>query len=166
MATVTDFIFFGSKTTVDGDCSHKIKRCLFLGGKAVTNRRKVMTKVVTVYEKQRHHFANKGPYSQSYGFSSSHIQIWESDHKEAWVPQRTDAFESWCWGRLFRVPWRARRSNKLTLKEINLNIHWKDWCWSSTTLITKCEETTHSKRPWCWDRLRARGEGGDRGWDG
>ena len=75
MATVTDFIFFGSKTTVDGDCSHKIKRCLFLGGKAVTNRRKVMTKVVTVYEKQRHHFANKGPSSQGYGFSSSHVRM-------------------------------------------------------------------------------------------
>ena len=73
--TVSDFIPFGSKIKGDSDCSHKIKRCLFLGGKAVTNRRKVMTKVVTVYEKQRHHFANKGPYSQSYGFSSSHIQI-------------------------------------------------------------------------------------------
>ena len=75
METVTVFLFLGSKITTDVDCSHEIKRCLFLGGKAVTNRRKVMTKVVTVYEKQRHHFANKGPYSQSYGFSSSHIQI-------------------------------------------------------------------------------------------
>ena len=87
METVTDFIFLGSKTTVDGDCSHKIKRCLFLGRKAMTNLRKVMTKVVTVYEKQRHHFANKGPYSQSYGFSSSHVQIRELDHKEGRVPK-------------------------------------------------------------------------------
>ena len=82
METVTDFIFLGSKTTEDVDCSHKIKRCLFLGRKAMTNLRKVITKVVTVYEKQRHYFANKvvkygqsGPYGQSYGFSSSCIQM-------------------------------------------------------------------------------------------
>ena len=72
---VTDFIFLGSKTTVDGDCSHDIKGHFLLGRKAMTNLRKVTTKVVTVYEKQRHHFANKGPYSQSYGFSSSHVQM-------------------------------------------------------------------------------------------
>ena len=124
--TVTDFIFLGFKITADGDCSHDIKKHLLLGRKAMTNLRKVTTKVVTVYEKQRHHFANKGPYSQSYGFSSSHVQMWELDHKEGWVPQRTDAFELWCWRRLFRVPWRVRRSNKSILKEINLNIYWKD----------------------------------------
>ena len=82
--------------------------------------------------------------------------------------QRTDAFELWCWRRLLRVPWTARRSNQSILKEINLNNHWKDWCWSwsSTTLATWCEEPTHWKRLWCGERLRARGEGGDRGWDG
>ena len=47
-----------------------------------------------------------------------------------------------------------------------LNIHWKDWCWSSNTLATLCEELIHLKRPWCWERLRAGGEGDDRGWDG
>ena len=47
-----------------------------------------------------------------------------------------------------------------------LNIHWKDWCWSSNILGTWCEELTHQKRPWCWERLRAGGEGGHRGWDG
>ena len=47
-----------------------------------------------------------------------------------------------------------------------LNIHWKDWCWSSNTLSTWCKELTHWKRPWCWERLRAGGEGDDRGWDG
>ena len=47
-----------------------------------------------------------------------------------------------------------------------LNTHWKDWCWSSNTLATWCEELTHWKRPWCWERLRAGGETGDRGWDG
>ena len=66
------------------------------------------------------------------------------------------------------VPWTARRSNQSILKEINPNIHWKDWCWSwsSNTLATQCEEPTHWKRPWCWERLRERGEGGNRGWDG
>ena len=70
-------------------------------------------------KKQRHHFANKGPYSQSYGFSSSHLQMWELDHKEVscW---RIDAFKLWCWGRVLRVPWIARRSSQLILKEINL----------------------------------------------
>ena len=124
--TVADIIFLGSRITPDCDHSHEMKRCSLFGRKAMTNLRKVTTKVVTVYEKQRHHFANKGPYSQSYGFSSSHVQMWELDHKEGWVPQRIDAFELWCWRRLFRVPWRARRSNKSILKEINLNIYWKD----------------------------------------
>ena len=66
LETVTDFIFLGSKITVDGKCSHEIKRCLLLGRKAITNLRQHI-------KKQRHHFANKGPYSQSYGFSSSHV---------------------------------------------------------------------------------------------
>ena len=69
-------------------------------------------------KKQRYHFANEGPYSQSYGLSNSHVQIWELDHKESdrW---RIDAFELWCWRRLLRVSWIARRSNQSILKEIN-----------------------------------------------
>ena len=63
--TVTDFIFLGSKINVDGDCSHQIKRCLLLGRKAMTNLKQSI-------KKQRHHFADQGPYSQIYGFSSSH----------------------------------------------------------------------------------------------
>jgi len=62
---VTEFIFLGSKITVDSDCSHEIKRHLLLGRKAMTNLDRI--------KKQRYHFANKGPYSQSYGFSSSHV---------------------------------------------------------------------------------------------
>ena len=79
--------------------------------------------------------------------------------------QRIDAFELWCWRRLLRVPWTARRSNQSILKEIS---HWKDWCWSwnSNTLATSWEKLTHWKSPWCWERLRAGGEGNDRGWDG
>ena len=82
--------------------------------------------------------------------------------------QRIDAFELWCWRRLLRVPWITRRSNQLVLKEISPEYHWKDWYWSwnSNTLATWWEELTHLKRPWCWERLRARGEGDDRGWDG
>ena len=82
--------------------------------------------------------------------------------------QRIDAFELWCWRRLLRVPWTARRFKQSILKEISLNIHWKDWCWSwnSNTLATSCEELTHLKRPWCWERLRAGGEGDDRRCDG
>ena len=67
MKTVTDIIFIGSKITVDGDCSHEIKRCLFLERKAMTNLDSIL--------KSRHYFANKGPSSQSYSFSSSHVQM-------------------------------------------------------------------------------------------
>ena len=66
METVTDFIFGGSKITADGDCSHEIKRCLLLGRKAMTN-------LDSIFKKQGHYFANKGPSSQGYGFSSSHV---------------------------------------------------------------------------------------------
>ena len=81
---------------------------------------------------------------------------------------RIDAFELWCWRRLLRVPWTARRSNQSILKEISPDVHWKDWCccWNSNSLATWCEELTHWKRPWCWERLKAGGKGDDRGWDG
>ena len=74
-----------------------------------------------------------------------------------------DAFELWCWRRLLRVPWTGRRSNQSILKEISPE-YWKDWCWSwnSNTLVTWCEWLTHCKRPWCWERLKAGGEGDDR----
>jgi len=79
-----------------------------------------------------------------------------------------DAFELWYWRRLLRVPWTARRSNQSIQRRSVLGVHWKDWCWSwnSSTLATSCEELTHLKRPWCWERLRAGGDGEDRGWDG
>ena len=110
-------------------------------------------------KKQRHYFANKGPSSQGYGFSSSHVWMWEMDYKESWVPK------NWCfwtvvWRRLLRVPWTVRRSV--------LGVLWKDWCWSwnSNTLATWCEELTHLKRPWWWERLKVGGKGDDRRWDG
>ena len=81
--------------------------------------------------------------------------------------QRMDAFELWCWRRLLRVSWTARRSNQSILKKSTLNIDWKDWCWSwsSNTLATWCEEPALWKRPWCWERLKAGGEGDDGEWD-
>ena len=94
--------------------------------------------------------------------------MWELDYKESW------ALKNWCFWTvvlekgLLRVPWTARRSNQSILKEIRMIIHWKDWCWSwnSNTLAIWCEELTHLKRPWSWERLRAGGEGDNRGWDG
>ena len=93
--------------------------------------------------------------------------------KESWTVKKVEhwriyAFELWCWRRLLRVAWTSRRSNQSILKRSVLGVHWKDWCWSwnSNTLTTSCEELTPSKRPWCWERLRA-GEGdngGRAGW--
>ena len=68
-------------------------------------------------KKQRHYFAKKGLSSQTYGFPSSHVWVWELDHKAE--HRRIDAFELWCWRRLLRVPWTARRSNHSVLKEIS-----------------------------------------------
>ena len=75
--TVTDFMFLGSKITADRDCSHEIKRCLLLGKKAM------LLKPRQHIKKQRHYFANKGPSSQTYGFSSSHVWVCELDYKES-----------------------------------------------------------------------------------
>ena len=77
MSTVKNY-FGGSKITVDGDCSHDIKRRLLLGRKAMNNLRQHI-------KKQRHYFADKGPSNQSYGFCSSHVWIWELDYKESWA---------------------------------------------------------------------------------
>ena len=113
-------------------------------------------------KKQGHYFANKGPSSLSYGFPvvMYGCESWTIKKAEC---RRIGAFELWCWRRLLRVPWTVRRSNQSILKEIS---HWKDWCWSwnSNTLATWCEELTYLKRPWCWERLKAGGEGDDRGW--
>ena len=157
METVIDFIFLGFKITADGDCSHNIKRCLLLGKKAMTNLESVL---------KSRDITHKGLSSQSYGFSSSHdyeCESWTIKKAEHW---RTDAFELWSWRRLLRVLWTPQRSNQSLLKEMNLNIHWKDWCWSSSTLVMWCEELTHWKSSWCWERLKAEGEGDGRGWDG
>ena len=81
--TVSDFIFLGPKITADGDCSLEIKRCFLLGRKVNDEPRQHITK-------KRHYFANKGPSTQSFGFSSSHVWMWELDYKESWAPK------NWC----------------------------------------------------------------------
>ena len=83
METVRNFIFLGSKITADGGCSGEIERHLLF-------ERKTMTNLNSILKKQRHYFANKGPSSQSYGFSSSNVWVWELDYKESWVPK------NWC----------------------------------------------------------------------
>ena len=82
--------------------------------------------------------------------------------------QRIDAFELWCWRRLLRVPWTASRSNQSILKEISPGCSLEGLMLKLKRqyLVTWCEVLTHWKRPWCWERLRAWGEGDDRGWDG
>ena len=105
METVTVFIFLGSKITTDGDCSHEIKRCVFLG-------RKVMTQLRQHIKKQRHYFASKGPSSQSYDFFPVVMYECESWTIKKAEHQRIDSFELWFWRRLLRVPWAARRSNQ------------------------------------------------------
>ena len=69
-------------------------------------------------KKQRRYFANKGPSSQSYGFSHGHVLMWELDYRESWAP-KNQCFELWCWRRLLKVPWIARRSTQSILKEIS-----------------------------------------------
>ena len=154
MEIVKDFIFLSSKSTADGDCSQEIKRCLLLGRKAMTNLHSILkSRDITLLTKFHQVKATVFPVVM-YRYES-----WIIKKAECW---RTDAFELWCWRRLLRVPWTARRSSQSILKSI-LNIHWKNWCWSSSTLATWCKELTHWKRPWCWERLKSGGEGGNRG---
>ena len=156
---VTDFIFLGSKITVDSDSTHEIKKGLFLG-------RKAMITLDSILKRQRPHFAGKGPYSESYGFSSSSIWKWELDYK-GWV------LKNWCF---WIVGLEKTPENPLDSKEIKPvnpkgNQPWvftgRTGADTETPILwsTWCEELTHLKRPWCWERLKAKGEGVGRGWD-
>ena len=157
--TAADFILGGSKITANGDCSREIKRHLLLG-------RKVMTNLVSILKSRDVTLLTKVHLLKTVIFPV--VMYW----CESWTikkaeRQRIDTFELWCWRRLFRVPWTARWSNQ-SMRSV-LNVHWKDWSWSlsSNTLATWCEELTLCmKRPPCWERLKAGGEGDDRGWDG
>ena len=157
VATVRDFIFGGPKLTADGDCSHEIKRHLLFGRKAMTNLDGILksrditlpTKVCLV----------KAMVFSVVMYGCKSWTVKKVEHGGIY------AFELWCWRRLLRVPWTARRSNHSILRKSVLNINWKDWCWSWNSNIfgTWCEELTHWKRPWCWARLKAGGEGDDQG---
>ena len=150
----------GSKITADGDCSHEIKRCLLVGRKVMANLDSILksrdvtlpTKVLLIK-------------AMVFPVVMYRCESWTIKKAEC---RKIDAFELWCWRRLLRVPWTARRSNQSILRKLVLNIHWKDWCWSwnSNTLVTLCKELTHFKRPWCWKRLKTGEEGDDGGWDG
>ena len=117
METVRDFIFLGSKITADGDFSHEIKRRLLLRRKAMTNLDSIFkSRDITLPTKVHPVKAMVFPVVM-YGYES-----WAVKKAEC---RRIDAFELWCWRRLLRVPWTARRSNQLQGKSV-LNIHWKD----------------------------------------
>ena len=142
------FIFLGSKIFPDGDCSLEIKRCLLLGRKVMTNLDSILkSRDITLPTKI--HLIK----AMVFPVVMYECESWTVKKSECW---RIDAFELWCWRRLLRVPWTARRSNESILKESVLNIHWKDCCWSwnSNTLATWCEKLTHWKIPWCWERLK------------
>ena len=112
MKTVTDFVFFSSKITADGECSHEIKRHLLLGRKAITNLDSILKSRDFTLP------TAKVPLVKAIVFPviMYGCESWTIKKAEC---QRTDAFELWCWRRLLRVPWTAKRSNQSILKEIN-----------------------------------------------
>ena len=158
--TVTDFTSLGSKITAERNCSHEIKRHLFLGRKVMTNLDSILkSRDITLPTKAHLVKAMVFPVVM-YGCES-----WTIKKAEHW---RIDTFELWCWRRLLRVPCTARRSNQSILKGISPEC-------SLEGLMLKLKlqyfghlmwELTHFKRHGCWERLKARGEGDDRGWDG
>ena len=160
METMTDFIFLSSKITVVGDWNHEIKRCLFL-------RRKTMRNLHSLWKSRSITLLTKVHIVKTMVFSVVMYRCESWTVKKA-EHRRTGALEWWCWRRLLRVPWTARRSNLSILNEIKIEYHWKDWCWSwnSRTLATWWDEQTHWKRHWCWESLKAGGTGDNRGWDG
>ena len=143
--TVADFIFWGSKITADGDCTHEIKRHLLLGRKVMTNLDSIFkSRDITLSIKVRLGKAMVFP-AVMYGCESWIIK--KAEHR------RIDAFELWCWRRLLRAPWTARRSNQSILKEISpgcslegLMLKLKLQHFGHPN-FTPCEELTHWKRP-------------------
>ena len=158
--TVTVFIFLGSKITADGDCSHEIKRHLLLARKAMTNPGSILKSRDSTLPTKVHLVKAVVFPVVMYGCES-----WTVKKAER---QRINAFELWCWRRLLRVPWTARRSNQSILKEISPDYSLEGLMLklNSNILATWCKELTHWKRPWCWERLKAGGEGDNRGWEG
>jgi len=165
-----NFIFLGSKITADGDCSHEIKTHLLLGRKAMTNPDNVLkSRDITMLRKVHRVKVIVFPVVM-YGCESWTIKkagCWRTDalkkkKKELMLLNCDVGEDSWESLGLQGDPTSPSQRKSV------LSVHWKDWCWSwsSNTLSIWCEELTHLKRPWCWERLRAGGEGDDRGWDG
>jgi len=150
---LSDFIFWGSKITADGDCSHEIKRHLLLG-------RKVMTNVDSLFKSRDIALRTKVRLVKAMVFPVVMYGCESWTVKKAERP-RIDAFELWCWRRLLRVPWTARRSNQSILKEISsgCSLERLMLSWNSSTLATSCEELTHWKRLWCWEGLKEEEKG-------
>ena len=143
VGAVVDFIFLDSKITADGNHSHEIKRCLLLGKKVLPNLDSILkSRNITLPTKVHLVKAMVFPVVM-YGCES-----WTIKKAEHW---RIDAFGLWCWRRLLRVPWAARRSNQSILKEISPKYSLEGLLLklNSNTLVTWCEELTHLKRPWC-----------------
>ena len=154
MKTVTDFIWGDSKITADGDCSHEIKKCLLLGRKAMTNLDSILkSRDITLLTKV--HLVKATVFSVGmYGCESWTVQKAEC--------RRIDAFELWCWRRLLRVPWTARRSNQSILHEISPEYSLEGLMLKLklNTLVTSSKELTHWK-----DLMLGKIEGGRRkGW--
>ena len=161
METVRDFILGGGpKITADGDCSHEIKRCLLLGRKVVTNLDSILkSRDITLPTKV--HLVKAMVFPMIIYVCKSWT-IKKAEH------QRIDAFELWCSRRLLRDPRTARRSSQSILKEIS-----PEYSLEGLMLKLKLQyfghlmgRTDSMKRPWCWERLRAGGEGDNRGGGG
>ena len=159
METVTDFIFLGFKITADSGSTHEIKRCLLLGRKFMTNLTSIL-KSRDITLSMEVHLVKAIVFSGvMYGCES-----WTIKKAEHW---RIDAFELWCWRRLVRVPWTARKSNQSILKEIS-----PEYSLEGMILKLKLQyfghligRTDSMKISWCWERLKAGGERDDRGCD-
>ena len=156
--TVADFYFWGLPKD---DFSHEIKRCYSLE-EIMTNLDSILkSRDITLPTKVHIVKAMVFPVV-TYGYGCENSTIRKAEH------QRINAFELWCWIRHLRVPWMARRSNQSILKVISPEYSLEGlthWSWTSNPLATWCKELTHLKRPWCWEKLKAGGEGDDRGWD-
>ena len=156
METVTDCIFGGSKITSNGDCSHEIKRCLLLWRKAMTDLDRILkSRDITLLTKV---LIRKGRV-----FSSSHVWIWELDRKEGWV------LKNWCFWTTLLQKIRESPLNGKEIKPVNLKGN-QPWIFigrtnAETAILWPPDVAIREERPWCWERLRAGGEG-DHRWDG
>ena len=151
-----DFIFLGSKITADGDCSHEIK--------TLAPWKKSMTNLDSILKSRDIIFPTKVCLVKAMVFSvvKYACESWtikKAEYRRMMLLNCGVGEDSWD-----SLGLQGDQTSQSSRKSV-LNIHWKDWSWNSNALATCCEELTHLKRPWCWERLKARGEGDDRGGD-